>query len=54
MRIKEDAEDWLPEDINAIPLLVWNSTDNQFLVYQGADHGATEDLLLLSDAGSPA
>lgn len=45
-RIKEGAEEWLPEDINAIPLRVWDPSDNQLVVYQGAEYEAAEELML--------
>lgn len=55
-RIKEATEEWLPDDINAIPLQVWDPSDNQIVVYQGADTdtGGATDILMLSDAGSLA
>ena len=34
-RIKAAAAAWLPEDIHAIPLRVWNPDDNQVVPYQG-------------------
>lgn len=43
-RIKEAAEKWLPDNINAIPLHVWDPSVN----------GGAEDILVLSDARSPA
>lgn len=30
-KIKEAVADWLPDDINAIPLRMWDPTDNQIL-----------------------
>lgn len=35
-RIKEAAAVWLPWDIHAIPLRVWNPDDNQVVPYQDA------------------
>lgn len=32
-RIKEAAEEWLLDDINVIPLRVWDPTDNQMVVH---------------------
>lgn len=31
-RINDAAERWLPEDINAIPLQVWDPSNNQMVV----------------------
>ena len=60
-RIKAAAAAWLPEDIHAIPLRVWNPDDNQVVPYQGAaavpGGVAAQPILLMQeggDAGFPA
>lgn len=52
-RIKVTATSWLPEDINAIPLRVWDPNDHQIITYQDMD-GVEPPLLLEGDTAVPA
>lgn len=55
IRIRETAEEWLLEELNAISLRMWDPTNNQLVLYQGntSEEETGQRLLLKSEAGSP-
>ena len=53
-KIKTATYDFLPANLDAIPLRAWDPNDNQLVSYQGSD-AATEALEHLEwEAGYPA